>query len=76
MSAVPSTIGVMHEVVAGLPRPQSPVERLEDELVSHVLRNHRPDDTPAEQVEHDGEVGPAIVGPDVRDVRRPDPVTR
>ena len=46
-------------------------ERVEDELSAHVV-GHRPtDDATREQVDDDGQVQPALLRPDVRDVRDP-----
>jgi len=46
-------------------------EGRQDELGTHVVGESPADDTPAEEVDNDGEVEPASPGPDIRDVSSP-----
>jgi hypothetical protein len=64
-------VGVVHELPVDLSRRQSSVEGVEDELGTHVIRESPADDLAAVKVEDDGQVGPALVGPHVRDVGCP-----
>ena len=65
-------VGVMHQ-----PRGRLPAEPGHGQRIGHDVRRHarfqRPaDDLAVEQIQHDGQVEPAFIGPQVGDVGRPD----
>lgn len=67
-------IGMMQQTGGGLSPPIGHGQGSLRELNSHVVLHGPAQDLPGKQVHDHGQIQPALQGPDIGDVRRPDPV--
>ena len=75
-SALPALVGVVHEPGVGAAARDGHLERVDDELGAQVVGDRPADDPAAVAVHHGGQVQPALPGPDVGDVGRPQAIAR
>ena len=71
-----AAVRVVNEAGCGTLPHDGHVERGKRQLVAEVVGHGPADDAAREQVEHHGQVQPALGGPDVGQVGQPDPVRR
>ncbi len=69
-------VGMMQESFRGLSVPQRHRQRFMGQRLREPTA-HRPGNGPARvQIQHNGQIQPALLGPDIGDVPRPDPIRR
>ena len=69
--ALASSIAMVDHTGARLAQPDSTVKRPERQVAGHASAHGPADDAPGVEVEHDGQVQPALCRPDIADVGSP-----
>ena len=66
-----AAVRVMHQARRRFPAEPRHGQRVDHDVGCHSRLDRPADDFAIEQIEHDGQVQPAFVGPDVREIGRP-----